>query len=99
MEYVKEDTKQSGISFTNFASTIGSYNRLAINRTAIKTNFKVLYIPFRYGEELPSVSTEGNKTTITWKDGQKDVLEFNLDATNRTKVVVKRDGKEVVESK
>jgi len=56
-------------------------------------------IPFRYGEELPAVSTVANKTTITWKDGQQDVLDFAVDATNRTKVVVTRDGKEVVETK
>ena len=99
MEYVKEDTKQNGINFTNFASTIGAYNRLAINRNTVTANFKVLLIPFRYGEELPIYSTVNNKTTITWKDGQKDVLDFNLDATNRTKVVVTRDGKEVIESK
>ena len=99
MEYVKEGTKQTGISFTNFASTIGSYNRLAIDRNTIKANFKVLLIPFRHGEELPTISTVANKTTITWKDGQKDVLDFSVDATNRSKVVVTRDGKEVVKSK
>ena len=61
--------------------------------------FKVLLIPFRFGEELPAISTVANKTTITWKDGQQDVLDFAVDTTNRTKVIVTRDGKEVVETK
>jgi hypothetical protein len=95
-----EDVKEGKtMTVGNFASSIGSYNRLAINRNTVKANFKVLLIPFRFGEELPTISTVGNKTTIAWKDGQKDVLDFTVDATNRTKVVVKRDGKEVVESK
>jgi len=59
----------------------------------------LLLIPFKYGDELPTVATVGNQTTITWKDGQKDELEFVTDANNRTKVIVKRGGKEVVESK
>jgi len=99
IEDVKEDTKQNGITFSNFASSIGSYNRLVINKHTVTANFKVLLIPFKYGEELPIISTENNKATITWKDGQKDVLDFAIDGTNRTKVMVKRDGKEVVESK
>jgi hypothetical protein len=75
------------------------YDRLAINTQAAKANYHVLLIPFKCGEELPTISTVDNKTTITWKDGQKDVLEFKVDETNRTKVIVKRDGKEIVESK
>jgi len=75
------------------------YDRLAINTQAAKANYHVLLIPFRYGDELPTIKTEGNKTTISWKDGQTDVLNFATDATNRTKVTVLRDGKEVVESK
>ena len=99
MEYVKEAGKENGISFSNFVQSIGSYNRLSINRNTVTANFKVLLIPFRFGEELPAISTVANKTTITWKDGQQDVLDFAVDATNRTKVVVTRDGKEVVETK
>ena len=75
------------------------YDKFSINTQSVKANYQVLLIPFKYGEELPSVSTVGNQTTITWKDGQKDLLEFKVDETNRTKVVVKRDGNEVVESK
>lgn len=99
IEDVKEVSKENGIKFSNFAQSIGSYNRLAINRNTVTANFKVLLIPFRYGEALPTITTEGMHTTIFWKDGQKDVLDFAVDATNRTKVVVKRDGKEVIESK
>ncbi|MFP5039823.1 hypothetical protein [Parasediminibacterium sp. JCM 36343] len=99
METVKEATKADGIKFTNFVQSIGSYNRLAINKNTVTANFKVLLIPFKYGEELPTITTEGSITTIAWKDGQKDVLDFAVDATNRTKVMVMRDGKEVVGSK
>ena len=99
MEDVKEDTKLNGIKFPNFVQSIGSYNRLSIDRNTITANFKVLLIPFRYGEELPTINTQDNQTTISWKDGQKDEVEFKVDDTNRTRVVVKRDGIEVVESK
>jgi hypothetical protein len=75
------------------------YDRLAINTQAAKANYHVLLIPFKYGDELPTVISVGSKTTVSWKDGQTDILEFKVDDTNRTKVVVKRDGKEVVESK
>lgn len=75
------------------------YDRLAINTQAAKANYHVLLIPFKYGEELPTITTEGNKTTIAWKDGQKDIIDFITDATNRTKVIVLRNGKEVLESK
>lgn len=83
----------SHIAKTNY------YDRLAINIKSVAANFHVLLIPFRYGEELPSIKTEGSKTNISWKDGQTDVLEFTVDALNRTKLLVMRDGKEVLESK
>lgn len=75
------------------------YDRLAINTQTVQANYRVLLIPFKYGEELPTISSNGEKTTLTWKDGQTDTLEFAKTGQNRTKVLVKRDGKLVVEGK
>ena len=75
------------------------YDRLAINTQSVKANYHVLLIPFRFGEELPTVTTVGYITTVSWKDGQKDTLNFKTDVSNRTKVVVVRDGKEVISSR
>ncbi|MFP5039897.1 hypothetical protein [Parasediminibacterium sp. JCM 36343] len=75
------------------------YDRLAVNTKSVKANYKVLLIPFKYGEELPVIATENGKTTVTWKDGQKDVLLFSEDASKRTKITVQREGKVILESK
>ena len=83
----------SPISKTQF------YDRLAVNTKSVKANYKLLLIPFKYGEDMPVITTDNSKTTVTWKDGQKDVLTFSEDATSRTKITVQRDGKEIVESK
>ena len=75
------------------------YDRLAVNTKSVKANYKILLIPFQYGDELPVITTSNNKTTVTWKDGQKDILTFTEDATSRSKITVLRDGKQIVESK
>jgi len=80
-------------------SKITYYDRLTVNTQGDKANYHMLLIPFKYGDELPAISSVGNQTTIQWEDGQTDKLIFVTDVTSRTKVVVMREGKEVVESK
>jgi len=98
IEVAKEGKNLNGAQFTNFESAIPSYNRIVLDRNATQANFKILMIPFTYGEELPTISANANKATIFWKDGQKDVLEFKV-ANNRTSVAVIRGGKVIVASK
>ncbi len=98
IEVAKEGKNLNGAQFTNFEAAIPSYNRIVLDRNAIQTNFKILLIPFTYGEELPTISANASKAIIVWKDGQKDELEFKV-ANNRTSVAVSRGGKVIVASK
>ena len=68
------------------------YNRLTLNRQAVEAHYRVLLIPFRYGEPLPVVSYQADKATIQWSD-QTDTLEFGTDATQRSRVTAKRGEK------
>jgi hypothetical protein len=98
IEVTKEGKNANGAQFTNFESAIPSYNRIVLDRNATQANFKILMIPFTYGEELPTISANANKATIVWKDGQKDELEFKV-ANSRTSVSVSRGGKVIAGSK
>lgn len=98
VEVAKEGAKDNAIQFTNFEAAIPSYNRIVIDRKAAQANYKVLLIPFAYGEELPQVVTMGNKTTLSWKDGQTDELTFAT-VGNRAQVSVSRGGKVVAGSR
>jgi hypothetical protein len=68
------------------------YDRLAIDWRAAESHFKVLMIPFRAGEAMPSVATdEAGNATVTWGD-QTDTLRFTAAADHRTRVAVVRNG-------
>jgi hypothetical protein len=73
------------------------YNRIAINTTSKEAHYKVLLIPFRYGEELPEFKFEMNHLNILWKDGQIDQLNFS-ETKGRNKISVLRNGKAIVDS-
>ena len=89
---------ESGPTASHIART-NYYDRLAINIKSVVANYHVLMIPYKFGEDMPTISTVGDKTYLVWKDGQKDILQFTTDATHRTKVVINRNGKAVVKSK
>ena len=74
------------------------YNRLTIHSSSKEVHYRVLLIPFRYGEELPEIKNEKNLVTVSWKDGQKDQLIFS-EINGRNSISVKRNGKTIVESK
>jgi hypothetical protein len=69
------------------------YDRLTINRRAADSRFRVLLIPFRMGEELPTI---GNGS-IAWKD-QLDRIDFTLAPEARTRCVVTRGTNVILES-
>lgn len=73
------------------------YNRVTIEKKGIQMNYKVLMIPFYYGEKLPEIKFANEKAIIKWGD-QTDELTFTL-KENRTIVSVVRDGKLILESK
>jgi hypothetical protein len=76
------------------------FDRLIINRRAVDANFRVLLVPIRAGEPLPNISYDAQTgvAKFTGKD-QADEVVFTLDNNSRSHVVVRRDGKTVVESK
>ena len=73
------------------------YNRLTIEKKGIQLNDKVLLIPFYNGEKLPEIKFANGKAIIKWTD-QTDELNFDV-KNNRTKVLVSRNGKMILESK
>ncbi len=74
------------------------YERLVINRHADAANFRVLLLPVRAGEKFPEVSFADGNTAINWS-GQRDEIKFSSDASQRTRLVVKRGDKEILVSK
>jgi hypothetical protein len=73
------------------------YNRIAVASTKKQVHYKVLLVPFRYGDAMPDIQFEKNHLTISWKDGQKDQLNFS-DDKGRQKIVVTRNGRDIVDS-
>jgi len=74
------------------------YNRLSIQSNSKEVHYKVLLIPFQFGDELPEIKNEKNGLTVFWKDGQKDELNFS-EMNGRNAIKVKRNNKIIIESK
>lgn len=73
------------------------YDRLAISTKAKLVNYKVLLIPFKYGDELPNIGFSNNQAQINWKD-EAETIVFKLNG-NRTQTKVVSGGKVICESK
>lgn len=75
------------------------YDRLVISTRSKEGHFKVLLIPFRMGEPMPSVSLDAKTSvaTVAWGD-QKDTLTFDQGSDGKTAVTITRHGKPVVAS-
>ncbi len=74
------------------------YDRLSINSKAVIADYKVLLIPFYFGEKMPVVRYKNNKAIVTWKDGQTDTLLFKT-TNHRNTITVQRNGKDIIKSK
>jgi hypothetical protein len=74
-----------------------NYNRLVISTRSKEGHFKVLLIPFRMGDPMPSVAFDpkGSAATIIWGD-QKDILKFHQGEKGQTGITVTRGGKSVL---
>jgi hypothetical protein len=70
--------------------------RLRIASQAVSPGYKVLMVPFREGEALPVTkwSADGKTVRVAWGD-QVDEIEFAAGEDGRTRVTVRREGKEV----
>ena len=76
-----------------------SYDRLVISTRGKEGHFKVLLIPFRMGDPIPSVSFDSktSRATVAWGN-HKDAMSFEQATNGKTAVMVERDGKPVVSS-
>ncbi len=74
------------------------YDKISIDTKAVVANYKILLIPFKYGEDLPTVKFVNNIATIIWKDGQTDRLSFNKNSQNRNIVSIMRNGKTIIDT-
>ncbi len=73
-------------------------DRLVINHKAAAAAFRVLLLPVRAGDPLPTVDYDpaGGVARVSWA-GQKDEIAFLPDAQGRTRVTIRRNGAPILE--
>jgi hypothetical protein len=78
----------------------GLAKRLVLPSRSVAPDYKVLLVPHREGEPLPTTTWNDNKTQVTveWPD-QKDTLEFTKAADGRTRISLTRDGSRIIDTK
>ena len=76
------------------------YDRIAINHKGTDVAYRVLLVPFRYGDTLPQITYNPAKATaqVQYAD-QVDQISFVTSADHRTSVSVTRDGKPIIAAK
>ena len=72
-------------------SNEGNVRRLVIPADAVSPNFKVLLYPYHEGDELPKTSwnVHRNKLIVKWSKGQKQEIDFSINADGRTHLNIK----------
>lgn len=76
---------------------IKTYDRLLIEQQTVEGKFRILFIPFTYGEALPLIKRIGTQTRIQWPDGVSDWIQF-AKKNGRTQLIVQRNGQKIAES-
>jgi hypothetical protein len=71
-----------------------------VNQRTSSTRYRLLLIPFRAGEARPEISSAkaGSGARVAWQ-GQEDEIQLQLGADQRTRVAVRRAGREILRSK
>lgn len=74
--------------------------RTLVATETVECRFRIVLVPFRMGEDLPSVSVDADTGTarLEWSD-QIDELQFDVPRDNRTRLRVLRDGEEILRSR
>ncbi|MEI7423806.1 MAG: hypothetical protein WCK18_17010 [Prolixibacteraceae bacterium] len=77
-----------------YLRTMDIGKRLVIPSRSSDPNFKVLLVPYAFGEEMPHTAWSQNRThlKVEWSD-QKDEFVFSKGENSRTKVKMIRDGR------
>ena len=77
-----------------------AYDRIAINHRSTDAAYRVLLVPFRYGEPLPQIAYDPAKGVASIQNGQQvDQIAFKIEADHRTRLSVSRNGSEVLSQK
>jgi len=66
-----------------------AYDRLLISRREIVARFRVLLLPVKFGEILPSVHMGASELRLSWS-GQEDGIAFHLSSDGRTQITIRR---------
>ena len=73
------------------------YDRISINVKAKDVSYKVLLVPFRYGDLLPKITYNAAKgNVIIQYENQSDEISFTSTSDNRTRLKVTRGGNELI---
>lgn len=77
-----------------------TYDRIAVNQTATGASYKIVLIPFRFGEPLPDVTWDAKPEVVLvrWGD-QSDEIRFTSNADHRTELTVRRNGQAILASR
>lgn len=85
----------------------GKTNRLVISTKAVEPKFKIALVPFRFGEPVPTATTQDGRTEITWasfdpKTKQdtvhaRDEISFAEGPSGRTGFTVARNGSPLIQ--
>ncbi len=81
-------------------SGVKQYHRIVLPLRAVTGHFAVLLFPHRDGGELPQTRWDGGggKLVVEWKD-QRDEYDFHPGDDGRTRLVLRRGGREVASLK
>jgi hypothetical protein len=71
---------------------------MSIDLNSSQANFKLIFIPYSSGEDLPVIKEEDGKVSVQWKN-QADVINFMQASDHRTRFNVLRNNKLIVYSK
>jgi hypothetical protein len=73
-------------------------NKLHITSNCVSPAFKILLVPYKEGQALPTTAWNASHTaaTITWPD-QTDTVTFGSGSDGRTAVRITRGGEELVD--
>jgi hypothetical protein len=98
------DTTQPGtletVTDSNAPMKPIAFPKLCIHSKSSDPHFKMLLVPFRDGQPLPTTTWNADKTalTIRWPD-QSDVVTFSPTAGGRTGLQIQREGQSLIAMK
>jgi len=80
-----------------FRNRTTTHQRLTLPLRAVVGHFKILLLPLREGESPPQTTLSADGTTLSIiRAKQKDTFTFHVAKDGRTRVTMKRDGKQTL---